>query len=263
MTILDDNFIFSFIFIAKFEKDSMSIIIKKIKIIVFINIVLFSCIDNNIKTTKKIKVIQKEKKIDKINSNLTLDDLNNKSKDRYLDEKTAIPFFYNYAKENKENKVRIVTSFGNIEIELFNNTPYHRTNFIYLTKKKYFNNTTFHRVVENFIIQGGNSDSYEISKKRSKIGKYLLPPDTKKEHSHHRGTISMPSSEIDNPHKLASPFEFFIVVQKPGAYHLDGDYTAFGKVTKGMDVVDEINKQEVDKRESPIHNIYMKIEIIP
>ena len=238
----------------------MSIVLKRIKNIVFIGIILIGCNYNN-NNTKKNEVIQKKKKIEKIKFNFK-NDLNKKSDNFFLDEKNAIPFFFEYEKKNKENKIRILTSFGNIEIELFNNTPYHRANFIYLIKKKYFNNTTFHRVVENFIIQGGNSDSYEISRKRTKIGRYLLPPDTKKGHSHHRGIISMPSSEIENPHKLASPFEFFIVVQKPGAYHLDGDYTVFGKVTKGMGVVDKINKQEIDKRESPIHNVYMKIEII-
>ena len=98
--------------------------------------------------------------------------------------------------------------------------------------------------------------------KRQEIGRYLLPPDTKKEYSHHRGVISMPSSEIDNPHKLASPYEFFIVQQSPGAYHLDGSYTAFGKVIKGMEVVDKINSLEIDKREMPISNIYIKTEII-
>ena len=238
----------------------MSIVLKSIKNIVFIGIILIGCNYNN-NNTKKIEVIQKKKKIEKIKPNFK-NDLNKKSDNFFLNEKNAIPFFFEYEKKNKENKIRILTLFGNIEIELFNNTPYHRANLIYLIKKKYFNNTTFHRVVENFIIQGGNSDSYEISRKRAKIGRYLLPPDTKKGYSHHRGIISVPSSEIDNPHKLASPFEFFIVVQKPGAYHLDGDYTAFGKVTKGMDVVDKINKQKIDKRESPIHNIYMKIEII-
>ena len=55
----------------------------------------------------------------------------------------------------------------------------------------------------------------------------------------------MPSSDRDNPHKLASPYEFFIVVTKPGSYHLDGD-SAFGKVIDGMEVVDRINKVEVD-----------------
>ncbi len=161
-----------------------------------------------------------------------------------------------------ENKVRISTRFGNIDIKLFENTPYHRANFIYLTKKGYFNNTTFHRVVPDFIIQGGNSDRYETSKKRNEIGKYLLPPDTNKGHKHHRGVISMPSSEIENPHKLASPYEFFIVQQNPGAYHLDGSYTAFGKVIVGMEVVDKINKQRTDKRETPLTNVFINISIL-
>ena len=182
--------------------------------------------------------------------------------DIVLDDKNAIPFFFNYEKNNPEDKVRISTRFGNIDIKLFKNTPYHRANFIYLTKKGYFKNTTFHRVVPDFIIQGGNSDRYETAKKRGKIGKYLLPPDTKKGYKHHRGVVSMPSSEIENPYKLASPYEFFIVQQDPGAYHLDGNYTIFGKVISGMDVVDKINKQRIDSRETPLTNVFMDVTII-
>ncbi|MBT8311149.1 MAG: peptidylprolyl isomerase, partial [Flavobacteriaceae bacterium] len=127
----------------------------------------------------------------------------------------------------------------------------------------YFDNTQFYRIVNNFIIQGGNSDNPDIRDKRRNIGKYLLPPDTKRGYRHHRGVVSMPSSEIKNPHKLASPFEFFIVQSPNGAYHLDGDYTIFGKVIKGMNVVDEIAKQKADGRGWPDHNIYIrKVEII-
>lgn len=179
-----------------------------------------------------------------------------------LNEENVIPFFNEYAKNNKENKVQITTSFGSFVIELYNNTPYHRANFIYLTKKGYFNDTYFHRVVKNFIIQGGNADNNKTSKKRRDIGRYLLPPDTRKGHKHHRGTISMPSSDVGNPHKLASPFEFFIVVTKPGSYHLDGNYTAFGRVIQGMDVVDKINSQPTDVGEWPMQNIAMQVKII-
>ena len=179
-----------------------------------------------------------------------------------LNDQNAIPFFFQYQKQNKEEKVRIRTRFGNIDIILFKNTPYHRANFIYLTKKGYFDNTTFHRVVPDFIIQGGNSDRYETAKKRGEIGKYLLPPDTRKGYKHHRGVISMPSSEIENPYKLASPYEFFIVQQSPGAYHLDGSYTVFGKVIAGMDVVDKINKQRTDNRETPMTNVFMEVSIL-
>ena len=151
-----------------------------------------------------------------------------------LNDENAIPFFYEYGMNNKEKNVRIITNYGNIDIELFEETPYHRANFIFLTKEKYFDGTYFHRVVKDFIIQGGNSDSYDVSKRRQKIGRYLLPPDTKKGFKHHRGILSIPSSDIDNPYKLASPYEFFIVVDRNGAYHLDKNYTAFGKVVKGI-----------------------------
>ena len=159
-----------------------------------------------------------------------------------LNDENAIPFFYEYGMNNKEKNVRIITNYGNIDLELFEETPYHRANFIFLTKEKYFDGTYFHRVVKDFIIQGGNSDSYDVSKRRQKIGRYLLPPDTKKGFKHHRGILSIPSSDIDNPYKLASPYEFFIVQQSPGAYHLDGKYTAFGKVIKGMEFIDKIKK---------------------
>jgi cyclophilin family peptidyl-prolyl cis-trans isomerase len=175
-----------------------------------------------------------------------------------LTEDNVIDFFFEYAKEMKENKVRLTTSMGSFTIELYDDVPYHKANFIYLAKKGYFDNTQFHRVVPNFIIQGGNSDSRNTSKKRRAIGRYLLPPDTRKGHKHHRGTISMPSSERDNPHKLASPFEFFIVVTKPGSYHLDGSYTPFGRVIEGMDVVDKINAVEIDSGEWPMRNVYIR-----
>ncbi len=179
-----------------------------------------------------------------------------------LNDENAIPFLFEYGKNNKENKVRIITSYGSIDIELFNDTPYHRANFIYLIKNKYFQGEYFHRVVKDFIIQGGNSDNISTSKKRRKIGRYLLPPDTKKGYKHHRGILSMPSSEIENPYKLASPYEFFIVQKKDGAYHLDKNYTAFGKVINGMNVVDLISNLETDKREWPLDNVRFNIEII-
>tara|TARA_A100001011_G_scaffold180829_1_gene189724 strand:- start:1319 stop:2014 length:696 start_codon:yes stop_codon:yes gene_type:complete len=220
----------------------------------FVIIVNYGCQPKQKYNTVNLKVIKKKESIKKKSLN--------QDKSIRLTDENAIPFLFNYSKENREDKVRIKTKFGNIDIELFKETPYHRANFVYLTKKKYFDGTMFHRIVPGFIIQGGNSDSRESMIKRKEIGRYLLPPDTKKGYSHHRGVISMPSSEINNPHKLASPYEFFIVQQSPGAYHLDGKYTAFGKVIKGMDVVDKINELEIDKREMPISNIYIKAIII-
>ena len=219
--------------------------------LIFSFLILSSCKDIPNKPSKKIINKQVNKNKPKLKKEVFL-----------LNDKNAIPFFFNYEKENKENQVRIVTDYGNIDIQLYKDTPYHRANFIFLTKKKYFDGEYFHRVVKDFIIQGGNSDNRSTSKKRRAIGKYLLPPDTKKGHKHHRGVVSMPSSEIENPYKLASPYEFFIVQKKDGAYHLDGDYTAFGKVIDGMSVVDKIANLKTDKREWRIENVRFKTLII-
>lgn len=176
----------------------------------------------------------------------------------YLTDDNAMAFFDDYAEKHPENKVRLTTDFGIIDIQLFDKVKYHKANFIYLTKQHYFDNTQFYRVVKNFIIQGGSTDDPKVMRKRKTIGRYLLPPDTRHGYKHIRGVISMPSSNIENPHKLASPYEFFIVQSPNGAHHLDGHYTIFGKVIKGMDVVDKIASQETDEAEWPLHNIYIK-----
>ena len=180
-----------------------------------------------------------------------------------LTDANALTFLQEYDKENKEDKVRITTDFGTIDIQLFPETRYHRANFIFLTKQHYFDTTQFYRVVKNFVIQGGNSDDISIAERRRKIGTYLLPPDTKQPYKHDRGTVSMPSSEIENAYKMASPYQFFIVQNPNGAHHLDGKYTAFGKVIAGMDVVDKISNVKTDDAEWPLNNVYIrKVEII-
>jgi cyclophilin family peptidyl-prolyl cis-trans isomerase len=227
-------------------------------------VLLFNCEDNQ----SKKKTIPSAKtpiktKVDSVSNSKKISVNDTEESYPVLNDKNAMEFFLQYEKEHKESKVRIVTDFGDIDIQLFNNTKFHRANFIYLTKRNYFNNTQFYRVINNFMVQAGNSDDKATSRKRKKIGKYLLPTDTKKGYKHDRGVISMPSSEIDNPHKLASPYEFFIVQQIPGAYFLDGDYTIFGRVTKGMDVVDKIAAVERDEADWPLRNIYIKrVEIL-
>ncbi len=221
------------------------------KIVLFILLLSISCDEKKDIIVKKVKTTKKELKRNNLENEFRLSDDN------------VMGFFLDYDKNHKENKVRIFTDYGEIDILLFENTKFHRSNFIYLTKKNYFQNTQFYRVINNFIIQGGNSDNRKISQKRKKIGRYLLPNDLNKGHTHKRGMVSMPSSLVDNPYKMASPFEFFIVQKKNGAHHLDGDYTVFGKVTKGMDTVDKIASRPTDNRDWPIDNVYIKkVEII-
>ena len=232
----------------------MSKLINKILIILFSFSIIFNC-NSNQDYPKKDITISKEKK--------SQNGFEENQDNFKLSNENVMDFFLEYDKYNKENKVRIYTDFGEIDILLFKNTKFHRSNFIYLTKKNYFEGTQFYRVINNFIIQAGNSDNKKISKKRKKIGRYLLPNDLNKGHTHKRGVISMPSNLIDNPYKMASPFEFFIVQKKDGAHHLDGDYTVFGRVLKGMDTVDRIAATPTDNLDWPLNNIYIKkIEII-
>ena len=216
-------------------------------------ILFFSCDKNDKKQKKNIELSKKSEIITEI-----------KKEEKFkLSDENVMEFFLEYDKHNKENLVRIVTDYGNIEIQLFDNTKFHRSNFIYLTKKNYFEDTQFYRVINNFVIQAGNSDNKKISQKRKKIGRYLLPNDLDKGYSHERGMVSMPSSLVDNPYKMASPFEFFIVQSKNGAHHLDGDYTVFGKVMSGMNTVDKIAATPTDNLDWPLQNIYIKrVEII-
>ncbi len=221
----------------------------------------FLILNCQVKKSEPIKVNSKiQSDIKKISSQKNNTEVN----DEFLiSDENVMEFFLEYDKINRENKVRIYTDFGRIEIKLFEETKFHRSNFIYLTKKKYFDNTQFYRVINNFIIQGGNSDDKITLDKRKKIGRYLLPNDNKKGFKHNRGMVSMPSSAVQNPYKMASPYEFFIVQQKGGAHHLDGDYAVFGKVISGMDVVDKIASMPTDIGDWPEKNIYInKIEII-
>ena len=181
-----------------------------------------------------------------------------KEADFVVTDKNVMEFLVDYGKKNTENTLRIITDYGSIDILLFKNTKFHRANFVYLAKKKYFNNTQFYRVISNFVIQGGNSDDRITLKKRQAIGKYLLPNDYDKGYKHDRGMLSMPSKNIENPYKKASPFEFFIVQQKGGAHHLDGDYTVFGKVIKGMEIVDLIAAVPTDASGWPLQNVFIK-----
>ncbi|MFD1063526.1 peptidylprolyl isomerase [Winogradskyella litorisediminis] len=213
------------------------------------------------------KQSSKQKNIDKIDSTSVKKEekKQKKPKRKYprLTDNNAMTFLGKYADEHPENKVRIVTDFGDIDILLYDKTKYHRANFIFLAEQDYFDYTQFYRVVPNFVIQGGSSDGIDIANRRRKIGRYLLPPDTKRGYTHKRGAISMPSSEIEDAYKLASPYQFFIVNRKGGAPFLDGDYTVFGEVIKGMDVVDKINAVETDKGEWPLKNVFIKsVEII-
>ncbi len=183
--------------------------------------------------------------------------------DRFpIPQEQLIPFLTQYGKENPENRVRIITNFGNIEVMLYRDTPLHRANFIMLVKKGYFDNTFFHRVAPGFVIQGGNSDNIATPRKRSEIGDYLIPSEFDAGHKHNYGAFSAAKYSEQNVSKASSPFEFFIVMDENGTPHLNNDHTVFGRVTKGMEVAEKIAQVKTGQSEWPIDNVEMDIEII-
>ena len=157
-----------------------------IRIVLFALLLIISCDEKKDIIIKKVKTTKKDLKKNTLEKEFRLSDDN------------VMEFFLEYDKKNKENKVRIFTELGEIDILLFKNTKFHRSNFIYLTKKNYFQSTQFYRVINNFVIQAGNSDNRKVSQKRKKIGRYLLPNDLNKGHTHKRGMVSMPSSLVEN-----------------------------------------------------------------
>ncbi|WP_405566153.1 peptidylprolyl isomerase [Polaribacter sp. Asnod6-C07] len=171
-------------------------------------------------------------------------------------------FLLEYGKQNPETRVIIKTKFGNIKLKLYEDVPVHRANFIFLTKIKYFNTTVIYRVAKNFVIQGGNSDNMYTQKQRRKYGNYLMKPEFRKNRKHKYGALAAARQWENNPNKLSSPFEFYMVHKRNGAHHLDNEHTVFGEVISGFDTMDKISKVKVGVDEWPINDIQMTIEIL-
>jgi len=244
--------------------------IRQLSIVLSVLFLIFaSCEDTEKSRNNNTKAPLNTAKLKKDSLKIQENEVSNKEKPEIkltnypvLVQEELIPFLTQFGKENPENRIKISTSFGDIEVLLYMDTPLHRTNFIYLTKRGYFDGTYFHRVAKGFVIQGGNSDNRETSDKRNSIGAYLIPSEFEAGHWHTRGAFSAAKYAEQNVSKASSPFEFFIVLNKDGAHHLDNEHTVFGRVTKGMDVVDTIANQPVGEGEWPLLNIRMKVEII-
>jgi len=179
-----------------------------------------------------------------------------------LDRQNTKAFFTEYGKQNKETKVLLKTKFGNIKLRLFNDTPIHRANFIFLTKIGYFNTTVFHRVAKHMVIQGGEAEGRESANYRNKYKNYKLPAEILKHRKHKYGALALAKNEEHNPHKLSNPFNFYIVNNKYGAHHLDGQYTIFGQVISGYSTIRKISNVKVNYSEWPIDDVYIDMEVI-
>lgn len=192
-----------------------------------------------------------------------------------------------FAQNLYKDKVVIETEYGKIVMALYNNTPKHRDNMIKLVKEKFFDSTLFHRVIPNFVIQGGDPDSKKATAGQA-LGEgdvgYKVPAEINITDFHQRGAVGM--ARDNNPEKASSGCQFYIVVGKKytdeelntisertgrkftpmqrniyktqgGTPHLDGNYTVFGIVEDGMDVVDKIAAEARDSKDRPNKDIPM------
>ena len=196
-------------------------------------------------------------------------------------------FLTAYGKENPETEVLISTSLGKIKVKLYEDTPLHRAKFIRLAKGGYYNNTVFYRILRGFMIQGGHANELENTPDL-----YTVPAEIKRHHFHKKGALAMARYDDNvNPKKESSAHNFYLVQGTPvslpelediaaekkltltpeqkklypeigGAPSLDEQYTVFGEVTEGLDVLDKIANYPVNAEDRPLKPIYVTMKVL-
>jgi len=196
-----------------------------------------------------------------------------------------------FSGKEKEKTLVITTKYGTIKVRLYNETPKHRDNYVKLAQEHFFDSLIFHRCIKDFMIQGGDPDS-KHAKPGVQLGegglKYTIPAEIQPNLFHKYGVIA--AARDNNPEKASSSSQFYIAVGKVytdaqltqmeqqtgkkftdeerkayttigGIPHLDGNYTVFGEVYEGMNVVDSIIKQPTDDNNRPLVDIRMEIKV--
>jgi len=179
-----------------------------------------------------------------------------------INRRNTIAFLTVYGKENPETIVLIETRLGDIKIRLYRDTPLHRASFIFLTKTGYFSTTCVHRIVQDFVVQGGNSENLKTRKFRKKYETYTLPAEFRTHRKHKYGAIATARDWEDNPQKVSTPFEFYFIQDKNGGHHLDGEHTVFGEIIEGFNTLEKIALVEVGNDEWPIIDVFFNVTVI-
>lgn len=201
----------------------------------------------------------------------------------------------NSSKTMRQARVKIETDSGTIVVALYNQTHLHRDNFLKLVKKDFYDGLLFHRVIKDFMIQGGDPNSRNAAP-GAQLGegglKYTIPAEFDSTLFHKKGALAMAREGDDvNPKKASSSTQFYIVDGKPftdadmdkmetrfkikipeshrmvyrtigGAPFLDGNYTVFGEVISGLDVVEKIADLPKDGNDRPLTDLHMKMTVL-
>lgn len=216
--------------------------------------------------------------------------------------KASLPFFFlalfllgGFSScKPKKPMVRISTPYGDMLIELYDGTPQHRDNFLKLAEEGFYDSLLFHRVMQGFMIQGGDPDSRH-ARPGQQLGMggpgYTIPAEFRPEYLHFKGAVAAArQGDQVNPEKASSGSQFYIVQGRPftdaeldqieqrngihytqeqrqkyktegGAPFLDGQYTVFGQVVEGLEVVDQIAAQTTDAAARPLKDIPMTVKV--
>ena len=159
----------------------------------------------------------------------------------------------------EEPEFEFVTSHGKMTIRLYGKTPLHRDNFAKLAAEGYYDGMRFHRVIEGFMIQGGDPYSRDTSMINSwGTGgpDYTIPAEFVSDYRHKKGAIAAArKGDMANPKKASSGSQFYIVQDEEGCSHLDGQYTVFGEVIDGLEVIDRIAAVATDRYDRPYEDV--------
>ena len=153
----------------------------------------------------------------------------------------------------------IITSMGVIKIKLYEGTPKHRENFAKLALEKYYDGMLFHRVINGFMIQGGDPLTKDAANK-ARFGTggpdYTVPAEFVPEYRHKKGAIAAARrGDAVNPYKESSGSQFYLVQDERNCAQLDGEYTVFGETIEGLDVIDKIAAVQTDGRDCPVQDV--------
>ena len=156
----------------------------------------------------------------------------------------------------------IVTTHGTMRVKLYSKTPKHRDNFAKLVGEKYYDGVRFHRVIEGFMIQTGDP----FSRDTSKIDAwgtggpdYTVPAEFVNEYWHKKGALAAArKGDLANPTKASSGSQFYIVHDENACLHLDGQYSIFGEVIEGLDIIDKIASVATDRYDRPYEDVIIE-----
>jgi len=195
------------------------------------------------------------------------------------------------AQKAPDYRLKIETEYGSCVVRLYNETPLHRDNFLKLVKSKYFDATSFHRIISGFVAQGGDADSLYIDKTKLNKQQKWIKAEFRDSLYHKKGVLAM--GRDDNKDKASFSTQFYLVQGKKwtdaqldemqkkrmngrlipdyqretyknlgGLPFLDQDYTVFGEIVEGMELLDKLGAVKTNKEDTPMKSVGIRIRVI-